>query len=254
MRKFTKILSVFMAAIMLMTALCIPASAADEYASAKTVNSGSKVSFELKAKKYRDDGSFDDNGIAKIFKVELSKKGALQLDIISAVSETIIQVIDEEGTETFKYSEKKITSGKYYSTLGSSFGANGSSLHWDKSLKKSKATLKYELEKGTYYIKVCGDVFTKVEGKTSITFTYPQATKAEKSTEITSFTVTLKKGSTLQLGTILSGEGTVKWSTSKKAVATVSSKGKVTAKGKGTAVITAKAGDSSMKITIKVTG
>ena len=87
---------------MLMTALCIPASAADEYASAKTVNSGSKVSFELKAKKYRDDGSFDDNGIAKIFKVELSKKGTLQLDIISAVSTTQIQVIDEDGAETFK--------------------------------------------------------------------------------------------------------------------------------------------------------
>lgn len=239
-----------MAAIMLMTALCIPASAADEYAGAKTVNSGSKVSFELKAKKYRDDGSFDDNGIAKIFKVELSKKGTLQLDIISAVSTTQIQVIDEDGAETFKYSEKKITSGQYYDMLGT----NGSQLAWEKSLKKSKATLKYELEKGTYYVKVYGKTFAVAEGKTSITFTYPQAAKAEKSTEITSFTVTLKKGSTLQLGTILSGEGTVKWSTSKKAVATVSSKGKVTAKGKGTAVITAKAGDSSMKITIKVTG
>ncbi len=253
MKKFTKILSVLMAAVMAFTVLCVPVYAADEYASAKLVNSGSKVSFTLKATKYRDDGSFADNGIAKIFKVELSKKGTLQLDIISAVSNTIIQVIDEEGAETFKYSEKKITSGQYYSTSGSAFGANGSSLCWDQSLKKSKATLKYELEKGTYYVKVCGTTFTTVEGKTSITFTYPQAAKAEKSTEITSFTVTLKKGSTLQLGTILSGDGTVTWSTSKKAVATVTTKGKVTAKGAGTAVITAKTGSSSMKITIKVT-
>ncbi|MBR4096036.1 MAG: Ig-like domain-containing protein [Oscillospiraceae bacterium] len=95
---------------------------------------------------------------------------------------------------------------------------------------------------------------SKIDSKTSITFTYPQdKSESSDSAKITSFTATLKKGSTLQLGTILSGEGTVKWSTSKKSVATVTSKGKITAKAKGTAVITAKTGDSSMKITIKVT-
>lgn len=46
--------------------------------------------------------------------------------------------------------------------------------------------------------------------------------------------------------------GTVKWSSSNKKVATVSNKGVVTAKKKGTAVITAKKGKKSVKCKIKV--
>ncbi len=69
------------------------------------------------------------------------------------------------------------------------------------------------------------------------------------------FQITLKKGSTLQLDGILdSGSGAAaSFSSSKSSVASVSSKGKVTAKAKGTAVITAKYGSSSIKIRIKVT-
>ena len=48
MKKITKVLSVLMAAVMLMTALCVPASAADELKSAKLVNSGNKVTFQCK--------------------------------------------------------------------------------------------------------------------------------------------------------------------------------------------------------------
>ena len=60
----------------------------------------------------------------------------------------------------------------------------------------------------------------------------------------------LVKGKTLQLK--ISGTSKkIKWSSSKKSVATVSSKGKVTAKKKGTATITAKVG--SKKYTCKVT-
>lgn len=46
--------------------------------------------------------------------------------------------------------------------------------------------------------------------------------------------------------------GTVKWSSSNKKAATVSNKGVVTAKKKGTAVITAKKGKKSVKCKIKV--
>lgn len=231
---------------MLVSALCIPV-AADEFSSAKLVDSGSKVSFTLKAKEKLDDGRFDGDGEPKIFKIELSKKGTLQLDIISAVSKTTVQVLDEDGAEAFRQNEKKITTGGY-----STFGTK-EYLSWDKTIKKSKATLKYNLEKGVYYIKVFGASLATVEGKTSITFKYPQAEKSDNSAKITSFSVTIKKGDTLQLGAILSGEGDVTWSTSKKSVATVSKNGKITAKAKGTAVITAKTGDSSMKITINVT-
>lgn len=67
--------------------------------------------------------------------------------------------------------------------------------------------------------------------------------------------VEIKKGSSLQLSGILSDSttGNVTWSTSKSSVAAVSSKGKVTAKSKGTAVVTAKYGGKSLGIRIKVT-
>ena len=45
MKKITKILSVLMAAVMLMTALCVPASAADEFEKAKILK-------QLEGKKY----------------------------------------------------------------------------------------------------------------------------------------------------------------------------------------------------------
>jgi uncharacterized protein YjdB len=44
----------------------------------------------------------------------------------------------------------------------------------------------------------------------------------------------------------------VKWSSSDKKVATVSKKGVVTAKGEGTAIITAKSGSKSAKVKVKV--
>lgn len=62
--------------------------------------------------------------------------------------------------------------------------------------------------------------------------------------------VTLKVGQTLQLK-VTGTKGKVKWKSSKKSVATVSSKGRVKAKKKGSATITAKVGKK--KYTCKVT-
>ncbi len=246
MKKITKILSVLMAAVMLMTALCVPAYAADELKSAKLVDSGSKVSFKCKFDKNQYGYYYVE--VPKIFKVEVAKKGTLQLDFISGTSALKVDVMTGDGSELLVFNEKKEVSGRvvHWNT--------GTQIWWNENLKKAKSTLKYEVEKGTYYVKVYAPMNSKIDSKTSITFTYPQdKSESSDSAKITSFTATLKKGSTLQLGTILSGEGTVTWSTSKKSVATVTSKGKITAKAKGTAVITAKTGDSSMKITIKVT-
>jgi|GEM_PF-1193450 len=64
-------------------------------------------------------------------------------------------------------------------------------------------------------------------------------------------TISLKKGNTLQLGTLLSVTNAA-WSSSNSSVAAVDKNGKVTAKKKGTAVITAKAGSATKKIKIIV--
>ncbi len=65
--------------------------------------------------------------------------------------------------------------------------------------------------------------------------------------------MTLSVGKTAKLK-VKNYKGTVKWSSNKKKTATVSKKGVVTAKKKGTAVITAKAGKKKLKckVTVKV--
>ena len=63
--------------------------------------------------------------------------------------------------------------------------------------------------------------------------------------------ITLKKGESIQLW--IDDSSKVTYSTSKKSVAAITSSGKVTAKAKGTAVITIKYGSNSQKVKIKVT-
>ncbi len=68
--------------------------------------------------------------------------------------------------------------------------------------------------------------------------------------------VSLYEGETYTLKATITPENatknTVKWKSSDKKVATVNSKGKITAKGIGTCKVTASAGDKSVKITITV--
>ncbi len=116
-----------------------------------------------------------------------------------------------------------------------------------------ECTLKYKVKKGYNLITLSNESESKPEnrkgGKLTVSVTFGKS----KAT-IDRFSVTVSKGSTLQLGALLSDgtSGSVTWSSSKKSVATVNSKGKVTAKAKGTAVITAKYGDSTLKITVVV--
>ena len=77
------------------------------------------------------------------------------------------------------------------------------------------------------------------------------ARAAAKTVKLNKTKATLYLGQTLQLK-LNNAKGTVKWKSSKKAVATVSSKGKVTAKKKGSATITATNGKKSYKCKITV--
>ena len=77
-----------------------------------------------------------------------------------------------------------------------------------------------------------------------------QSAKTKLKLNKSSVTITVGKTVTLK-ATVTGKKGTVKWSSSKKSVATVSSKGVVTGKKKGTATITAKV--NGVKKTCKVT-
>lgn len=87
------------------------------------------------------------------------------------------------------------------------------------------------------------------EGEVNFTATYPSATSAAKLNYIT---INMERGDTISLGADMTGTGSVTWKSSKPKVATVSSTGKITAKSKGTTVISAKCGKTTRKIKIKV--
>lgn len=78
-----------------------------------------------------------------------------------------------------------------------------------------------------------------------------QASKQSKKPYLSQTNITLVKGLSTKLK-VKNNKRKVHWSTSKKSVATVNSKGKVTAKKKGTATITAKIGKLKLKCKVKV--
>ncbi|MBR4223587.1 MAG: cellulase family glycosylhydrolase, partial [Oscillospiraceae bacterium] len=97
-------------------------------------------------------------------------------------------------------------------------------------------------------------LFTALLMLITLTVTSVTVSAADMSIKFAQKTITIPVGKALTLKPTLTGvkASELTWSTSDKAVASVTKKGKVTAKKNGTAVITAKKGKTSAKITIKV--
>ena len=85
-------------------------------------------------------------------------------------------------------------------------------------------------------------------------FPSDDASDSSSGVKLTNLTMTMKVGDTIQLGADLSAktDDNITWKSSKTSVAKVSAVGKVTAQAKGTAVITASLGSSSLAIKIIV--
>ncbi|MDO5423194.1 MAG: Ig-like domain-containing protein [Eubacteriales bacterium] len=125
-----------------------------------------------------------------------------------------------------------------------------------KSYKSSKPSVAAVTSKGKITGKKAGTANIVVTLKSGKTVTIKVTVKKVATTKVSvnKKTVTLKKGKTLQLKVTLTPKNSqdkVTYKTSNKKVATVSSKGKITAKGAGTATITITSG--SKKATCKVT-
>lgn len=107
----------------------------------------------------------------------------------------------------------------------------------------------HDVNKGTYYLRIYGrESYTAYVQDFYYTFTPTDKPSVKLS-------ITLKKGQTLQLGSILeNSKSKTTWLSTKKTVATVSSKGLVTAKktGKTTIRATLDSGEYA-EITVKVT-
>lgn len=173
-------------------------------------------------------------------KIVMTEKGTFQIDFSPKdVSSLWGQLYDENGNELC-YTTGGVGRGACYAkvlTL-SNFRTVGST---------GRETNASELEPGTYYLKLWTEN-SSVAG----TYTFFARQKASSSVSI-EMSIVLQKGKSVQLGTIItnSTDKNVKWSSSKKSIATVSSTGKVKGLKKGTTTIKAYT-SSGLVVKIKV--
>ncbi len=232
-----KIMSVVLAAIMVIGALAVSVSADSIYDTAVDLPSGEKQSFTLSDFKNQD------------YKVILSKKGTLTVNINAGVTWSELWLYDVDGN-TIAPNEYDFTTGD-----GSS-NSERLSCKWNSTTENFKCKAKYELKKGTYYIRYRVSNYNHGNGKVTLTATYPSKESEEisgSSGKISYLTLEMEVGDTIRLGTVTEPvDAEVKWTSTKSSIAAVSASGKVTAKKEGSAIITAKSGSSVKKIKIIV--
>lgn len=232
LKKLAAIVTMAAMTLTMTVAIPTPASADSIYDTAKAISSGKQVSTTLYS-----------SGDCADYRIRSSGKGLLKLNITAQIRASKIYVYDSDGNR-ISYCERNFISGQteYYSSSSTWYT-------WNETIEKLKLEISFPVNKDDYYIRFesCSNTGN---GKLTFTATYPSSTSTAK---INYITINLPKGSTLFLGADTTGSGTVTWKSSKSSVATVSSTGKVTAKAKGSTIITAKSGKSSKKIKIVVT-
>lgn len=231
--KFKKIITAALAAIMTAAIFMTSASAAFSKSvptTAKTIKSDKAVSDEI----------YNYAGTAN-YKLTVAKSGKLKLDVKTEMGTFFLYLFDSEGKAVI-VSDRKVKTGE----RGSDIGVTQFYGHYDSDKKLFEGTLTYPVEKGVYYIQI-GRGTSIGSGKYTLTASAP----AEKSSSSPILTQKVKKGDTIDLG-VDDTEDSVTWSSSKKSVASVDKNGKVTAKKKGSAIITAKVGKNSLKVKIIV--
>lgn len=241
MKIMKKVVAAVAAAVMAATAIVVTASADSIYDTAKEIKSGVEVTAT----------GIGFNECAD-YKIKVTKSGTLSLNLTIGMDYANVHVLDSDGngvkyndfqavTGTADWNDLKYTNGNYFHC------------YWNSSTEKIKLKANYEVEKGTYFIRIQHDSWgwgNKGDRKVNLTATFPSATASKA--KISYLTLKVSKGDIAELGAVISGSGSVEWTSSKTSVATVNSNGKVTAKAKGSAIITAKCGSSKQKIKIIV--
>lgn len=147
---------------------------------------------------------------------------------------TVKLVLNEPGSFelNFKPSSVRFMNAELYDEENNMLGEMPIS-RYISSLVPSEMNIRYDLDAGTYYLRMWVD-FSQDAG--NYTFLATQYTSNDSWLEIC---IKLKKGKSLELGTVFynSKNRKVKWKSSKKKVVSVNSKGKIKAKKRGTAII-----------------
>lgn len=204
------------------------------FCNSKTASSGKTYTSDLNVE-----------GSESVYKFNVAKSGNLKVKVGVGVDgegaySNVITAILYKGSDDndVEISSMNVLNGSHYSNndIYAGVGCN------------TTAEINYKVSKGTYYLRLSKN--SSNTASVSMTATYPEGSSNDG--KISYLSLTMSKGSSIQLGTVMSVDGAVTWTSSKTSVATVSSNGKITAKSKGSAVITAKSGKNSVKIKITV--
>ncbi len=237
MKQIKKFLSVLMACVIVFSAMVFPASAASIYDTAKKLNSGETATAVLGY-----EGAAD-------YKITVAESGTLKINFTAGLDYAYLYVLDADGNQVSR-SDINVSSGREYLSK-----PDKHHFVWNSQTETIKATVEYQVKKGTYYIRLQhSGVGWSSNGnrKVSLTATFPSSSTSTVG-KISCLQITVPRGTTLKLAAVISGSGTAKWTSSKPSVATVSSKGLITAKSKGFTYITCTLGSSKVKVRIKVT-
>ena len=219
--------AILAAALIVMTG-AMTASADSIFDSAKSIDSGKKVSKTL------------DTGKSMSYKIAPTEKGTASVKVTAKTFMFYFYVYDQDGNDI---------AYEYDATMGKKDPSSGNGFWWDSSAETFKGTFTWDVKANkTYYVQIKRYAYsTQGSGKFEVSFKYPAG--ESKSSDIPLMTLSIKKGDTIRLGSTASD---AVWTSSQKSVATVSDSGLVTAVKKGKSVITLKSGSQTQKIQIIV--
>ena len=236
MRLIKKLTALIIASVMAVSGLALSGSALDYF----TINPGEKITY-----------SFDDyTRLRFLIETEQSGELTIKFDYTSVYFSCVLaNIVDDEDFSIVRPTSIDASEGTAL-LLDSEEGSGFNITNYDGG--KCVCTVKYNVKKGCSLLTISNENIDKElqkGGNIGI-----DVSLSNKSISLNRLSVTLAKGDTLRLGALMSdgSAGNVKWTSSKKSVAAVNSKGKVRAKAKGKAVITAEYGDQKIKITVVV--
>ena len=228
MRIIKKLAALLLSGCMVASAFSLTASAA----SVKTMESGKTYSVSMKEK-----------GSSVSYKVKVSESGTFKLSLKSTCDKVKIYFTDSKGENINHMDIKRQTDVGFTNMI-----TGGDYMYckpdWDTG--KYSGNITYNVKKGTYNLKIVADS----KGKLTYSAKFPC-----ESGELSYLSMKVSKGTSIQLGTVVSGKvnsKSIKWSSSKSSVVSVDSSGKITAKAKGSATVSAKYGTKTLRIKVEV--
>lgn len=227
-----KIAAVVVAAVLSVGFLSMSAFA-DPFEDAVAISSGEEVK-----------GTVDRGGSLTY---EITSKGTGNLVVNWSVGKkwTYLHVFDEEGAY-LNVESLDVKAGSLYSGGEGSDKIGGI---WNSTSERFSGSATYKVNKGTYYITVSDDGSgSNGNGTLKLTANFPSKT----SSDLTYLGITMKKGDTMQLDSVGVSSSKAKWTSSKKTVASVTAKGVITAKKKGTTVISCTYNGKTVKLKVTV--